>query len=910
MASISLPHSHSSTLTHFDTPHDSFYQSTHIKLAATSPEPNPPFVFPAAPPSPHRPSSSTTTLKMKDSTSPPPLPAFSFNPGADLPPEDAKPKVPPPPRPGGHRRRGSEFVADAPKSPGLHSSGPTKAENLAPPPQLPAPGPGFSGPGPGKRRHAHRRSAAISSMDLSAIAKSYPGKPAAESAPSTPADMKQQHAWNEHNSRPLSRSATSLNATTPPQSPDMELKPEPQAKVEFVDNVSVIPRPLSVISSETSSSLSTVRANHSATGSLGSMSGHGMPSNKTMARPKSANPAFSFNENTGFGDNSAQLKRPLSASASASPSTSTNPGSAEPFDMPPKKKHIWENSESNAVSDKPALGSSSAVASTSGEPPLPSGNPPTRAPSSRKTSKKQKKVRSWAGAILTRKGKRRSSSKAVSKRAPTPPPNPPPVAADDDSMSEVDFDEDNTVVLRSPTNPDAPQATLSSSLQTNLPNSSLESSWKPKSFYDQGSELDLSSPVIDLDAALGPFNTPGMRAERPVTSSFSAATKRMYSGGRRGEFIGPEMRYHRRAESAPEMPPFDRSSLAMGRFGSNPTISNPDVFDEEEEDAFLADNPPEADCKAASSETVQASADNVQNRSSRRDSSATVIAQSMDVQNDANDTAGLGIQVVDSADSYRSNSSETSDRAIMSQQGMQQGAGTQYTDNPAQQAGAQAPMSQESVEILDGDDLPSPMGKPTSTTSSPRSTGRFLHIEKRPASSPVDFAYTAPQMPPPMSESSGFPSPDPSHLSFEASHLTTASSSMTDHQPSNYSTRYHGSVDDVPSLTSSTSTTTNSMPRFSGSFFVRSSGDRAASFSAPVPRRTSQANASKRSSLASLSKLVGGSHGERSKLSHEEKAPGDECERTKKKSHHRLSRLMQFWKTKEKEKNQAKDNMV
>lgn len=883
--------------------HDSFYQNPHIKLAATSPESPPPFVFPAAPPSPsHRPSSSTSALKMEDSTSPPPLPSFSFNPGASQ-PEAVKPSVPPPPRPGGHRRRGSDFVADAPKSPGLHSSSPTKAENLIPPPpQLPPPGPGLSGPGPGKKRHAHRRSAAISSMDLSAITKAYPAKPVAGSAPSTPADMKQQHAWNEQNSRPLSQSATSLNATTPPESPDKETKQESHSKVEFVDNVSVIPRPLSVISSETSSSLSTIRANHSATGSLGSSSGHGMSSNKTMARPKSANPSFSFNQITGFGD-SAQLKRPLSASASASPSTSGNPGFNEPFDMPPKKKHIWETRDSNAISDKSELESCSTIPSTSTGDGFssPSSNPPPRTPSKRKTGKKKKKVRSWAGAILTRKGKRRLSSKTVSRRTPTPPLNAPPTTtSDDDSMSEVDFDEDNTVVLRTPTNPDAPRPTLSSSLQTNLPNTSLESAWKPKSFYEQGTGLDLSSPVIDLDAALGPFNTPGIRSERPVTSSFSSATKRMYSGGRRGEFIGPEMRYHRRTESAPEMPPFDRSSLAMGRFGSNPAIANPDVFDEEEEDAFLADNP-DSDGKATSTDTIRASTGNIQNRSSRRDSSATVIAQAIDVQNGTNDTAGLGVQVVDSAESYGSDSSGMRNDGRITQQSIERWSTFQFGDQSA-------PRSQESVEVLEADDLPPPTGKPPSSTSSPRCTGRFLHVEKRPASSPVDFAYTAPQMPPPLSESSGFPSPAPSNLSFEAAHLTTAASSVTDHQPANYSTRCHGSVDDVPSLTSSTSTTTNSMPRFSGSFFVRSSGDRAASVSTPVPRRTSQANSSKRSSLASLSKLVGGSYGERSKLSHEEKAPGDEGEKSKKKSH-RLSRLMQFWKTKEKEKNQSKETI-
>jgi hypothetical protein len=96
---------------------------------------------------------------------------------------------------------------------------------------------------------------------------------------------------------------------------------------------------------------------------------------------------------------------------------------------------------------------------------------------------------------------------------------------------------------------------------------------------------------------------------------------------------------------------------------------------------------------------------------------------------------------------------------------------------------------------------------------------------------------------------------------------------------------------------------TNTMNRFSSTFFPRArlSTDRAASFSAAVHRRSSQANASKRSSLASLSKLVGGPHSERSKLHQEEKPPGDAPDSSKKKGR-RLSRLMHFWKLRDKEK--------
>jgi hypothetical protein len=136
---------------------------------------------------------------------------------------------------------------------------------------------------------------------------------------------------------------------------------------------------------------------------------------------------------------------------------------------------------------------------------------------------------------------------------------------------------------------------------------------------------------------------------------------------------------------------------------------------------------------------------------------------------------------------------------------------------------------------------------------------------------------------------------------------------MTDRERNFSSHSYHhlpsaeypyASVEDVPSLTSSASTMTNTLNRFSAaSFFPRGrlSTDRAASFSAAGTRRTSQNNTAKRSSLASLSKLVGGPHSERSKLNQEEKPPGEGSEKTKKKSR-RISRLMHFWKIKDKEK--------
>jgi len=200
----------------------------------------------------------------------------------------------------------------------------------------------------------------------------------------------------------------------------------------------------------------------------------------------------------------------------------------------------------------------------------------------------------------------------------------------------------------------------------------------------------------------------------------------------------------------------------------------------------------------------------------------------------------------------------------------------------------------KSIEIVESDDWSSQVLNAPSSNVSPH----FTPIDMRPCSSPVDFAYTGPHLPLSIDlpSSPAFPSPDLSNISFDAPRSATASS-MTDQT---YHDPIHGSSEDVPSLTSSASTMTNSKPRYSDTFYDQSSGERS-SFSNQILRRHGHSNTSKRSSLVSLSRLVGVSHGEKSKLSYEEKPPGEEAENSKKKGS-RLSRLMHFWKTKEKPK--------
>jgi hypothetical protein len=207
------------------------------------------------------------------------------------------------------------------------------------------------------------------------------------------------------------------------------------------------------------------------------------------------------------------------------------------------------------------------------------------------------------------------------------------------------------------------------------------------------------------------------------------------------------------------------------------------------------------------------------------------------------------------------------------------------------------------VEIVD-DSMPS---RPESRAQSSDSTAT-PPFRANPAKdlAPVDIRQFSLQPPYPTPTSpqstiqSSLPSPR-SPFSYDAQRISTASSSVTDENA------FHSlllgepgpelrmSVDDVPSLTSSNSTMTRESMFYPGAGNPQfRDGQRSASFSSAAVTR-------KRSSMASLSRLISSSHGERSKLSIESRAPstseGDKKEKPSKGK--RISRMMQFWKPKE-----------
>lgn len=849
---------------------------------------------------------------------PPPLPVFSFNPGSDqAPPQPSPPLAPPVNRPSGHRRRPSEFVGgDKLVSPGITSPPqptPTTVDqnndgnSMEPPAKLPSPGPGFSAGGPGKRRHAHRRSAAVSSVDLTAISNALDTKPTLGSAPCAPADRKPDALSYDEVPRPLSHSATAFFQRSPPVSPQF---PTPgasssQDKLTAPDGPGPAEEEQSIPSEdpmETSGNAPIAQpARDFGNSSPPAIEISPSSEDKPRARPKTADASWLFDKaGSSASGNGSHHKRSLSASGHSRAYKSLSTSGLLDAALR-KNDHSGDDSSRYSYSEDES--------DTSGDP------NESGISKKRSKSKARKKVRSWAGSILTRgKGKRDQSRRDASSE--TSNSNTPPMItrtnSDLGSGLDVDFDDDNMVVLRTSTNPQIPAAVVDTTVQPVAEaEPTLENSWKPRSFYEQGLPDQVSSAVIDLDAALGPFNTPDMRPGEPAatTSGFSAATRRMYSGGRRGEFVGPEMRYHRRTESAPEMPPFDRSLLNSNRLTASSSFENPDVFDEEEEDAFLAaTSEPSQEDERRVSQVGSVLVDQTDEHTSSQDSSETVRGRPADegTTMDSEYAAGLGIQRHASTDfSVVGAPTSEPEREF-----------SKHHDFAEQMRNVRNPFMnppRSPVEILRQEDWQQQHRAPV--PPSPDVSPRFMAADKRPATSPIELGGNIPafslQGGAPSSQSnSAFSSPD-----FTGSTSDTRRSVAT---PSTIDRNFfhpsynnmaadfpHASVEDVPSLTSSASTTTNPLQRFSASFFTRrGSSDRAASFSVGVNRRTSASHAAKRSSLASLSKLVVGNHAnERSKLSYEEKPPGDMPEKGKRKGRG-IGRLMHFWRTKDKDKNE------
>ncbi|KAI0383857.1 hypothetical protein F5Y04DRAFT_249856 [Hypomontagnella monticulosa] len=929
--------------------------SPHTNL----PPPNPPFVFPARPSSSSAPSSFSratgrrpqSAIEIKDrsfilSSGMPydqprtsALPDFSFNPGASLSPDTAtrpsrspalpdfsfnpgaalgpgEPLLSPPlspqspraiPNRNGHRRGGSEFVGGKLRAGGsitVMSTSPTRSEGGFESPKL---SPADATP---RRGHAHRRSGAISSHDLTMILKpSNSPSLRGSSAPTSPADFddKFRH-FPEPNVEPVkvepipqpsseeTIQETQVETQVPTTSQSTPSpKPTPRTRVGFSDTLEFIPRPLSLVSTDTSSTM-TVRPGHKVSGSISSIvsatnltsTGRDSPGPagsasraKNDSRPSTAGAVLertpSLHVLNGESQsprrrNSIPLLIGLPQGGSESP-TNTSPSKTpkrwsffglEPFaaaDSIAKARPV-SSSSSSTSGKKPELANPSVECER--EPQLDDSTPHIDSKKVSGRKKKQKKVKTWAGSILTRKSKSRSQkSKSARRRSQTPPVQP--------AQEIEDFEDDIYEISGTPTTP---------MVLVTEPAQSDSVTPKPSRLYDD----EASYPMIDLDAALGPFNTPSHRDPQWDEAQRAGAPQKRQlhsAAGLRG-FSGPGMHYHRRAESAPEMPPFEAARFGMHRFGSSSTMA--DVFEEdEEEEGDLATKTPSEESSIGGRD---GSVDEVESTIST-DGAASTPTQ----EHELGKVGPKDVQSTLVAVKRKGSGSSLE---------MQRPGSRMRTENSAsglrEEVIAEEPMHNppdRGIIVLGAP------GTPDSGAPSPRQVSDY---ELDPIEMPAGATPIPSPMPPTpysMSYSSSFPSPR-SPMSYDAHRMSTAPSSITDEN--NYHSLLMGEPGpevvrisvDVPSLTSSNSTMTRD------STFIPGVRPRNMPFHDQRPASfTSTAFGRRRSSLASLSRLISSAHGERSKLSMEVPLEPEPEKKRKISTSKRISRMIQFWKPKE-----------
>ncbi|KAH6625272.1 hypothetical protein C7974DRAFT_197597 [Boeremia exigua] len=801
------------------------------------------------------------------------LPAFSFNPAGNAPPPqqtspESSPVLAPttPAKPmHGHRRGGSELIGGSARTGAtLLSSSPTK-DSLSPPTTTLQPGPPA-----GRRGHAHRRSAAISSHDLSAIMSPpvppVPPMPSRTgSAPNTPAenlnDFKFGHSVNKSMSQPCLRNSNSDDDSMP--------RPPSRARVGFSDKVEYI-RPLSTISSETEPSLFRGHSNANSLSSI--VGGHtisppftrsGTPTLSTVedeSRPGTAGAILDKILSNPLIEEASDRKRPMSAGRSRS----AGPSPTSP-DMPTKRRGFFRlesrMGEKSIHRRLPLSISDPALTTTFNTSSLASPSDAEPAEDSKSKSKKSshrpRKVKSWANSIIPRKGK---SSKKSKRRASTPEqPDALVEGEDTDSSDEPvfdhfspNFDDDNSVTIVSPTADAAPAPKINTDF----------ASWQPRQLKRVDS--DVMSPIIDMDAALGPFNTPDGADPRTQKRGFAAHRRAMHSAGG----FTPN---HRRTESAPELVPFEfRPSAATN------TSPMADVFEEEEPE----EEKPE----------------------SRRASASTSIAEEPETEEPKIQIVETDSKLVGPAINWNFNDGL----------GLKARAEPRHSPIPEEPLSPHAvPQSFSSaacpqVEVVEDYEEPrtSSLTHSSDSTVTPQST--LEEFKDHPSTMAVPAPLAQQSLMTPNTVTSSFGSPDyrSSQISFDTPRVGTAASSVTDYpvMPSpNFGEpgpEMRISSDDVPSLTSSRSTMTSNLQ---GSFPLpppRRAGDRSASLCSTPSEIESRRR--KRSSIASLSRLINGSYGsEKSKLSIEQRPQSAYLEpvaKEHKKKPRRLSKL-KFWRS-------------
>lgn len=351
----------------------------------------------------------------------------------------------------------------------------------------------------------------------------------------------------------------------------------------------------------------------------------------------------------------------------------------------------------------------------------------------------------------------------------------------------------------------------------------------------------MTSPMLDLDAALAD----DQRSDHGTpTRGAASRMAKLHSAERRGG-VDAFGSFHKRAESAPTMQPINKSIFGMHRLGSNISLAE-EVFDEEEEDNFLAGNIDlDEPGSTAEFDTISRAADDTSDRKPSATSTNSVDGLGLQIQTNSSD----GVMIADPEDDVCEIEQRSSKSTI------------------------EAPILPDDI--------------------------------KRPATSPMCFQYPAPRSQYASStegrttSASMISSPDPDHVTFE--NFPRANRFLGE---PNQDMVLRISNDDLPSLTDSLST--GAIPRISSSANTRSSVEqrtasteqRSASICMPATSKANNQNW-KRASLASLNRLIPGSaNGSRLKFETVPDVAAKPDIKDKRKSN-RISKLMYFWRSKE-----------
>lgn len=858
------------------------------------------------------------------------LPVFNFNPGASLPqesdsftflsppisPNSPSPRpFPSPSRPTrhGHRRGGSEFVGGCIRdgnSITVASTSPTKSDS------------GFALPGLALPSRGHRRvvSGTICANDLPLL-RPLPGynMPRGSSAPNSPTSSELKRnasvaSYQNPSASPIPAQAcediivsdVALDAgrpSTPAALPEIESSSPRQARsgrtrVGFSDKLEFIPKPLSMVSSDTSST-ATARPGHSVSSSLSSVVSVASPGEREGSMSVSRNLVRDVNDsrpstagavlermsvppNLNVANTSSKRRNSNPTLLSVATSQAVDSNSLVTTSKAPKRWSFFglESPFTNpSVPLKPRSPSSSSSESVSREASASSDHESDSTETRRdlndvsidkqpgKKMSKKNRVKGWAGSILPLKPRgQKKPNRANGLRPPTPPASVDPWEDDGEDDGEIEKTEASEEVAD-------PEDICSEDLAAESLTSRRElgnSEPRPKD--------DTSQPMIDLDAALGPFNTPlphNAEWEAAQRAAGPTGKRRMHSAQGMKGFSGPGMHYHRRSESAPDLPPFDPGRSSMHRLNSNSAMA--DVFEEDEDE----------DDAAASNRQVQmpGTATLTESREGRAATSSAVLPS-------------VEISPLSRAFPSKSSYSRTpraSSEPVESSASALAPVATKALNALVPSDGA----VEESLSIIF---CSANTGCIDSATSPRRLPG---------AQEPCTAVY-------PMSHNStntnalsqcstslvSSPHPSPrSPISMEAQRMSTAPSSVTD--KNSFQSLLMGepgpevriSADyDMRSLRSSNSTMTRD------SAFAPSQHVSQPTLGEQRPVYVSSAAfGRRRSSLVSLSRLISSAHGERSKLSMEVTLDNDlESKKVRSKGSRtksRLGRMMQFWKS-------------